>query len=368
MKKRLFSMALLVAMLFSLNVSASAYVADSDVALLSDGTESYETVALDQNAFMVLDSVNLSNADVQPFDESFGLTMPVAETESRTTPSLADIGSNPCNSYTVTLGTDQAHFLVFTSSSKRVMFSKFTSGNSEYAFALCKITSDGSIQQATDFYTSGSHINAVLDAGQYAFAILNSGTTYGNSYTVHVNSSTPGANVTNASIHDVNSYYSHIVTLVAMNNSTYIYVDGQEVTDVNDTSNLDWERELNLSWSGGYNYNKHEIYSVNIRDVSLPIVYTSDYASSNNAVIIYLGTGTGYMYNESKRNTTTGAHIFHFLDPLGNETPRKLTSNDIDNYRCWLIFDLDTGKSIDFCSPLNWYYATGTEEASYAFK
>ena len=368
MKKRLFSMALLVAMLFSLNISAAALDATPDMVLLSNDTESYETLNLDPDACAVISSANLSNADIATLDNNFGPATPVATAEGKATPSFAEIGSNPSNSFSVTLGTDQAHFLIFTLSSKRVMFSKFTSSNSDYAMALCKVTSDGSIQQATDFYTSGGQINAVLDAGQYAFAILNGGTTYGNSYTVHVNTSTPGTNVTNASIHDVNTHYSHIVTLVAMNNTTYIFADGKKVTDVNNTSNLDWERVLDLSWDGGYNYNKHEIYNVNIRDVSLPIVYSSDYASSNNAVIIYLGTGTGYMYNESKRNTTTGAHIFHFLDPLGNETPRKLTSNDIDNYRCWLIFDLDTGKSIDFCSSLNWYYATGTEEASYSFK
>ena len=368
MKKRLLSVALFVAMLFSLNISVSASATESDVTLLTDNTESYETVTLDQAAYEVLNNVNLSNTDIQPLEENMGVAIPAAAAEDSVTPAFADIGSDPCNSYTVTLGTDQAHFLLFTVSTSRVMFSKFTSGNSEYAMALCQVTSDGSILQVTDFYTSGSQINAILGAGQYAFAILNGGTTYGNSYTVSVNTSTPGTNVTNAAIHDVNSYYSHIVTLVVMDNKTYIYADGKVVTDLDDTSELDWERVLDLSWSTGYNYNKHKISNVVVRDVSLPIIYKSDFASSNNAVIIYLGVGTSYMYNESKWDTTTGYRVFHFLDPLGNETPRRLTADDINNYRCWLIYDLDTGESIDFCSPLNWYYATGTEEASYAFK
>lgn len=138
-----------------------------------------------------------------------------------------------------------------------------------------------------------------------------------------------------------------------------------EVFNENNPASLDWERVLDLSWSSGYNYNKHEIYNAKVSGISGIGTYVSDYVTSNNAVVLFLDVDTGYMYNESKRNWDTGESLFHFYDPFGNETPRLLDAYDIANYHCWLIFDLNSGKPIDFWSLLNWYYATGTEEASF---
>lgn len=361
MKKRIYSIILCVAMLFSM--STVAFAAESSVG---------------NNAMMLSDveTVNISsevNTDIQsayatrPRTALGNVAATVSSNEDALTPAFASLGTQPCNSFSVTLGQNEVHFLTFNVTSSRVMFSKLASSDTDYVMALYTIDGEGNLNQATGFYAPGSELKIILASGQYAFAILSGTESYGSSYTLYVNTSTPGSNVTGANIHRVNSTYSHIVALVMESGSPVLYCDGVKISDLNDTSSLDWERILDLSWSSGYNYNKHEISNVQIAGVSLPGTYNSDYVDSNNAVIIFLAAGTNYMYNESQRNWDTGYSLFHFLDPFGNETPRSLTDYDIANYQCYLVFDLNTGKSIDFWSALNWYYATGTETASFTY-
>lgn len=367
MKKRFLSMALSLAMLLGLSVSASAYAAEqSGITPLNADELAGSVVDLGESNYDALDTFSMNDADVIGIsDAEFGV-MAVAEDEL--TPLFADLGTQPCNSFTVTLNENQAHFLKFQVTKSQTMFSKFTTGNSNYGFALYLLNAEGQFVRATEFYAPGSNIDILLPAGIYAFGIFNFGGTFGSQYTIAVNTSTPGDGVTGAALYKANQYYSHVVTLVEQDGKKLFYCDGKLVTDLDDTSKLKWERVLDLSWSGGYNYNKHSISDVKFTDISLPGVYKSDYVNSDNAVIIYLDVGTSYMYNESKRNWDTGYHLFHFLDPFGNETPRRLNELDIDEYQCWLIFDLDKGESIDFCSALNWYYATGTETASFGYK
>lgn len=278
-----------------------------------------------------------------------------------------DLGTNPFGNLTATLSQDQVHILLFQLSESKVLFSKMTSNNSEYAYQIYKVNSDGTLTPYSNAVLAGEQITGTISSGQYAFVVANTGTSYGSSYTMYMNTVTPSpSNVASMSLVSLSSSYKHVtVQMITTSGDMVVYCDGVRVIDEGSPSMLDWERVLDLSWSSGYNYNKHEIYNAVVSGISSVGTYTSDYVTSNNAVILYLDVGTGYMYNESKRNWDTGEHIFHFYDPAGNTTPRTLNAYDIANYNCRLVFDLNTGRPIDFWSFLNWYYATGTEEANF---
>lgn len=344
----------------AMDITPDQEVSDQDTVAISSNQSINETLNKDEELVQLKPKSRISSMQVSNQDVS-------SEAEASSTSLVtASLGDTPCNSYTVTLQDNQMHLLTFQISSSKVLFSKFESTDSNYSLALCMIGDDGTVSILTDFIAPNANLNTILPAGNYGFLIINNGNTFGNSYTVRVNTSTPGSNVTNASLYKVNTYYSHAITLAMTSGSNNIFCDGKFITNLSNTENLDWERVLDLSWSGGYNYNKHEIYNSTINDVSLPGKYTSNYVNSNNAVVIFLGAGTGYMYNESKRSSQ--GRVFTYLDPFGNTTPRTLTDYDIDNYQCWLIYDLDKQEPIDFWSSLNWYYATGTESATFQYK
>lgn len=342
---------------------------------VADESSSATIVAPYQNIPEAVDILNESS--LTPIEKGNGLpaSMRSSATSIRTanpasTPSIrtANLGATPCNAYHMTLGTNEMHLLQFSINNSKVMFSKFESSNAKYAFALYSVAADGTLKQETAFYGPNSEIKLVLSAGNYAFVIINTGTTYDNEYILRVNTSTPGNDVTGANVYKIYENYKSIIALVTSNGVTKVYCNGKFITNIPDTTNLNWNRVLDLKYgSGSWNYNKHEIYNAKVNDISFPGTFTSNYVNSNNAVVIFLGAGTGYMYNESKYSEISGDRVLHFKDPFRNETPRNLNSFDIATYQCWLIYDLDQQKSIDFWSSLNWYYATGTEKAAFVY-
>lgn len=378
MHKRISSALLAILVIFSMSFASAAATMPPDeqssavLQLANQDTLVVQTEPNEEFNEVVAPYEDMEEALVTLADSEFTPTTELEEipvtASARATLLQADLGEMPCNSYKLTLGTDEMHLLQFQVASTKVLFSQFEATNSEYAFALYSIASDGTLVQETNYYFPNSAIKLVLPAGRYAFVIQNAGTTFGNSYTVRINTSTPGDNVTAAGIYKIQPNYSSIIALVTRDGSDYVYCNGSYIANVNSPSNLDWERVLDLKWgNGSWNYNKHEVYNVNIKDISFPGTYTSDYVNSSNAVVIFLNPGTGYMYNESKYSEYSGERVFHFRDPFGNTTPRTLDSYDIATYQCWLIYDLNKESSIDFWSSLNWYYATGTEEAAFTY-
>lgn len=296
-----------------------------------------------------------------PLIASASETMPLANAQ-------LDLGTHPFGNLTAALNQDQRHILLFNLTQKTVLFSKMTSANNEYAYQIFSVNSDGTLSPFSNAVLAGGEVNGTIPAGLYAFVVANTGETFGDTYTLFLNTATPcPADADSISLISLSNSYNHVtVQIITSTDKMIVYCDGVKVIDENDTKMLDWERVLDLNWGSGYNYNKHEIYNAKVRGVSQVGTYTSDFVTSKNAVILFLDAGTGFMYNESKRNWDTGEHIYHYTDPAGNTTPRTLTSNDIGNYHCWLVFDLTTGQPIDFWSSLNWYYATGSEEASFS--
>ncbi|TCL48001.1 hypothetical protein EDD69_1106 [Thermolongibacillus altinsuensis] len=106
----------------------------------------------------------------------------------------------------------------------------------------------------------------------------------------------------------------------------------------------------------------HSLSDIKISAVSEPITYSSSYASSDFAIMVYLDVGTLFTYHESQyQSDPTPYYYSSFVDTLGKETPRRLEADDFNYGDHILIVDLTTGKSIDFLSVLNFYYASGVE-------
>ncbi|WP_207658760.1 hypothetical protein [Lachnotalea glycerini] len=147
-----------------------------------------------------------------------------------------------------------------------------------------------------------------------------------------------------------------------------IYANGQFVLNVNKTSELVWSREFNLNYpGGGYHHRTHRISSVKVKKIDpRPIRYTSNYASSDYAIIIYLDEGTLFTYADMVY-INGGPLISNFADTSGQITPRFLGSFDFTSGDHSLIFDIATQRVIDFYSGLNYYYYSHVEEANIAF-
>ncbi|WP_256704527.1 hypothetical protein [Paenibacillus peoriae] len=98
----------------------------------------------------------------------------------------------------------------------------------------------------------------------------------------------------------------------------------------------------NLEWSREFNF--------------------SNYASSDNAVLIVLNADTLFTYFESAYSSGNPPyHSSSFVDTSGRTTPRRLDFIDMAGDPDILVYDLDTKKVIDFVSNLNYYYAKGIE-------
>ncbi|KYD24995.1 hypothetical protein B4110_3810 [Parageobacillus toebii] len=78
--------------------------------------------------------------------------------------------------------------------------------------------------------------------------------------------------------------------------------------------------------------------------------------------MVYLDVGTLFTYHESQYQSGPDPYYYSsFVDTLGKETPRRLEADDFNYGDHILIVDLKTGKSIDFFSVLNFYYASKVE-------
>jgi len=155
-------------------------------------------------------------------------------------------------------------------------------------------------------------------------------------------------------------------------NDQYIHTIGSNAPNVL----LEWERlweQHNVpSLGGGYRTRLHKIYDPIVASISGPVKYESDYASSNNAIIIELGEGTGYVHWYSEYYNG-GPITIDDKDPyIKRPTPRPLDSIDflvppLPKFP-WLtnpftlVYCLDSGKAIDFVSVMNFYYLNGIEQ------
>lgn len=313
------------------------------------------------------------NLKVPEYKNLVALNENVAQNSTKMTlnsQNTATLEKNFTGNLSAILKPNESQTIVFEFDKDIILFSKLLSDNEDYSFQVYKISDNSSLETFSNSAKSNNAIRGTMPAGKYAFVVSNLGKSENLPYTLYLNTTVPDIkNIKSFDIVYVSDSYKYVATeLIDTNDKSILYVNGTEIYNENKPQQLDWERVLDLKWNGGYNYSKHNIYDVKLKGISKPGIYTSDYVKSDNAVILFLDEGTGYIYNESKRSSDINEKTFHFNDPLGNKTPRKLTAEDIENNQCWLVFDLNTGKPIDFWSSLNWYYSTKTENASFKLK
>ncbi|MFC4662747.1 hypothetical protein [Oceanobacillus aidingensis] len=254
---------------------------------------------------------------------------------------------------------DPTDIFFFSPTSDRGLLTRLSSDNANYEVELYIVDWDSMIMYNTGIIKGTDQWLLVpnLPAGDYALEVRSTGEV-GDNYNLRMNASIP-PNYTN--IIEFTSSLSHVVAEYA---DSSVYANGTHVLNWSSSnSNLSWKREFYFSDNGGYNRRTHEVYNVQVKDI-LPNVYSynSNYTSSQQVLFLALDIDTGFMYNESQYQSGTNP-IYHnsFVDTLGKKTPRRLDVHDFNYGEHILVFDISTGKTIDFFSGLNFYYAAGIE-------
>ena len=250
----------------------------------------------------------------------------------------------------------------------KVVALKLTSPNETYVAWLFTVDYEtGTVepQKVTvpSTQTSGSNPTYMLfPAGDYAFMILSSDSSVGDSYTFQINATNSSQNLDGILLCTEREFNLLVVTL-----DGGLYYDGKYTFNLNKVDQLSWERNEDLTWSGGYRHRSHDVYNVQFGGIKTPCTWRATSASSNNAILIACDVGTGFSYMQSYYQSGS-SHEMSFVDTHGKTTPRNLDEDDFANgNQHILVFDVDTGKVIDFYSTLNIYYLSGGENASWTF-
>jgi hypothetical protein len=247
------------------------------------------------------------------------------------------------------------NYVFFSVTKDTFMFSKLVTVNRDYKLKLYKIddlTGNAVPTNASDDPNLTLAINP-LQAGNYLFLISSAGTV-GDPYTLQINATNPAGEFD--SINRISSTLQQLVISYKNNevyaNGTYVFSWDPSVSN----SHLNWTRDFNVDIDGVIQTKKMSLGNVKVRTFSGPVTYTSKYASSDNALLLYLDAGTAYTYFESLYNSVTGDYSSSFKDPTGKDTPRLLDETDLASGDQIIVFDLNTGKTIDFLSNLNYFY------------
>ncbi|GGE35999.1 hypothetical protein GCM10011391_13500 [Pullulanibacillus camelliae] len=256
--------------------------------------------------------------------------------------------------------TDTDDFWFFSVDTERSVIFNIQSTNPDYAVELYQIDWETGTAYPTSLggYSGDEVAYNQLPSGDWALRVYTTGTTYGDSYSIKMNATNPSgaANILSES--------DSLLYVVLSYPNGDIYSNGTYVATIGgDNTHLNWKREYYFTWDGNYDQRTHEISEVKIKSISGPVSYHSDYASSDNAILIYLDEGTLFMYNESSfRSGPPTQYTNSFVDTIGKTTPRRLDSDDLTNWGDHiLVYDLNKQKPIDFYSVLNYYYASGVE-------
>lgn len=253
---------------------------------------------------------------------------------------------------------DPTDLFFFSPSSNKTLLAQLLSANNDYELELYLVDWDNMVLYNTGIVKANNQLLVLTDLpiGDYALEIRSKGSV-GDNYDLNMNVSNP-SNFT-----EVLTLTNSLSQFVAKYADGSVYANGKYALNLNgNNAHLDWERNYYFSDSGGYKQRKHSISNVKIKSISRPISYSSSYASSNNAIMIYLNTGTSFLYHESQYQSGTNPYYHSsFVDILGKTTPRQIDTDDFNYGDHILIFDLNTGQPIDFYSVLNFYYGAGIE-------
>ncbi len=269
------------------------------------------------------------------------------------------VAVNPRVNISGTLTTESAiNIYFFNASEDKFMVAELASNNADYAVQLYVVDYDAGTMTPTNIANTANNLIALngLPAGDYAL-VIGSNNLVGDNYTLKLNAANPAGDYTS-----ILKITPSLLQFVIQYTNGDVYANGTYVFNPSgSTEHLDWNRDYMFTYSGNYIHREHDISSVVVKSISGPVSYSSSYASSNNAMLIYLDVETLFMYFYSEFTSVPSHHYYTFIDTLGKKTPRRLEADDYNYGDHILVYDLDTGKSIDFFSVLNYYYASGAE-------
>ncbi len=237
---------------------------------------------------------------------------------------------------------------------------KLQSSNPNYRVDLLYVDWNTGTAYITPYgCTSGSNfIGHGLTAGDWALNITSSGTA-GDTYRIDMNAAGP------AGIASIEAITDTLNSVVWKYQNNDLYFNNTFIANTEQGNpQLSWERYFYFSSGGSYNSREHDIDDVRVSYITTRVNYSSNYASSNNAVLIVLDVDTLFTYFESQYvSGNPPYHYSSFVDTSGRVTPRRLGRDfeDMVNNPKILVYDLNTNKVIDFVSGLNYYYGRGIE-------
>ncbi|GBF76273.1 hypothetical protein PA598K_04728 [Paenibacillus sp. 598K] len=248
-------------------------------------------------------------------------------------------------------------FYFFSNNTTRTIIFDLVSNNSDYRIELFEI--DWNTNTAYPTGLGGGPGNALLANGLYSadWALrVSSVSSLGSSYTIKMNMASPGGATTLVST-------SPLFQSVAWRypNGDY-YLNQNLIVNAGNNPGLEWVRLFDFSEGGNYWQRKHEVSDIRVKSITTRMSYSSDYASSNNAVFLVLDEGTLFTYHVSEFRSGPPTYYYSsFVDTRNWVTPRRLDFLDMYAGPDLLVYDLNTNQIIDFVSSLNYYYANGIE-------
>lgn len=275
--------------------------------------------------------------------------------------------NDPRTGITNTLSADNAYDIaLFTITSPKNAVVRFDSDNADCAATLCYADMTAGTLTMTNFSVAANAVKIVeIPEGDYAFYIHSSEGSADNTYSFYINATNPSG-----AIKGVRECSDDLQYVAFEYNNGDIYSNGKYALGSSYigkvTSEFDWERKFDNSTGDGYRHIGMNVYNVIPAEISGPTYYSSSYASSDNVMLIKCDVGTCWAFDQSYRMNNEYIIPFTMVDVFGRKTPRLLDKADSDgeysDFYHYLVYDINTGKTIDFFSPLNYYYATGAEE------
>lgn len=255
---------------------------------------------------------------------------------------------------------DNMDMYFFDVTSSKFLVAQLTSDNSNYYARIYFVNYETG--EAVPSNVGGPAGNLIgvngIPEGSYAFVISSPDGTVGDSYTFRLNATNPSGNI--ASTRKVYGDFRMLLEYTSgavFADGVYVY-NTSMMHDASANEHMNWEKDDNVSWGSGYIHRGHKVYHITIKNVAGPVSYSSQYATTDNAMLVYCDVDTCFSFMESAYQSDQ-SHEMTFVDTFGKTTPRALTADDFLDSEHILVFDMNTGKSVDFYSPLNLYYAIG---------
>ncbi len=263
---------------------------------------------------------------------------------------------------TLTLDNNMDMYFFNVSAGNKFMLARLNSSNSNYVAQLYIVDENAGSAAPTNIYGFAGDLIQLngLPEGSYLFLVFANDDSYGQDYRLDINATNPSANLS-----AVNYLKNDLSIFVFRTVAGDVYSNGHLLYNVSSSinTNLNWSRVNEFSWGSGYEQRTHSVFNVKVKAMSSPVSYSSTYASSSCAVLLYCDKDTAFSYLHTYYQSGVD-HIYQSstTDTTGRTTPRALDDMDfLGGNEHILVVDLASGQVIDFYSTLNIYYANGYE-------